>query len=264
MAERRMISKKITDTDAFLDMPLSSQALYFHFIQNADDDGFVASPNSILRKIGANRNDYDVLVGKKFIIQFENGICVIKHWRIHNYIQSDRYIPTTYQEQLKELELKENKSYTLKNEQCIQNVSNLYPQYSIDKDRLDKISIDNNIAHNDKIESEPILYKLQLNDNSYFEITQSFYDELKPLYPAVDLDSEFNKMIGWLIGNPKNRKTRSGIKRFITSWLNRQQDKGGNKVYQKPAEKPQRFSTHSFSKEELNGLFDDLDTVKVV
>lgn len=264
MAERRMISKKITDTDVFLDMPLSSQALYFHFIQNADDDGFVASPNSILRKIGANRNDYDVLVAKKFIIQFENGICVIKHWRIHNYIQSDRYIPTTYQEQLKELELKENKSYTLKNEQCIQNVSNVYPQYSIDKDRLDKISIDNNIAHNNTVESEPALYKLQLNDNSYFEVTQSFYDELKPLYPAVNLDNEFRKMISWIIGNPAKRKTRRGIKKFITNWLSGEQDKGGNKTYQKPAEEKPKFIQHEYSSEELNNLYDDLDNISVV
>lgn len=267
MAERRMISKKITDTDAFLDMPLSSQALYFHFIQNADDDGFVASPNSILRKIGANKNDYDMLVAKRFIIQFDNGICVIKHWRIHNYIQSDRYIPTTYQEELKSLELKENKSYSLKNEQCIQNVYIMDTQdsidkVSIDKDSIDKISINNNIAHNDKIESEPILYKLQLNDNSYFEVTQSFYNELKPLYPAVDLDSEFNKMIGWLIGNPKNRKTRSGIKRFITSWLNRQQDKGGSKSYQKEQPKAE-FMQHDFSKSDLDGLFDNIDDIKL-
>ena len=263
MAERRMISKKITDTDAFLDMPLSTQALYFHFIQNADDDGFVSSPNSIIRKIGANKNDYDLLNVKRFIIPFENGICVIKHWKIHNYIQNDRYIPTTYQDQLKELELKENKAYTLKNEQCIHNGYTMDTQYSIDKDRLDKISIDNN-AHNDKIESEPVLYKLQLNDNSYFEVTQSFYDELKPLYPAVDLDNEFNKMIGWLIGNPTKRKTKSGIKRFITSWLNKEQDRGGNKIYQSSTEKKSGFATHNYSEEEINGLIDDLDNVKLV
>ena len=264
MAERRMMSKKITDTDAFLDMPLSTQALYFHFIQNADDDGFVGSPNSIIRKIGANKNDYDLLVAKKFIIQFETGICVIKHWRIHNYIQSDRYTPTTYREELGELELKENKSYTLKNEQCIQNVSSVYPQYSIDKDRLDKNSIDNNIAHNNKVESEPALYKLQLNDNSYFEVTQSFYDELKPLYPAVDLDTEFKQMIAWIIGNPTKRKTSRGIKKFITSWLSREQDKGGNKTYQKPAEKKEEFTQHDYSQFDFNSIYDNIDDIRIV
>lgn len=124
MADRRMISKKITDTDAFLDMPLSTQALYFHFIQNADDDGFVGSPNSIIRKIGANKNDYDLLLAKRFIIEFPTGICVIKHWRIHNYIQNDRYSPTTYIDEKSMLEVQENKSYEIiENKKCIQNVS---------------------------------------------------------------------------------------------------------------------------------------------
>lgn len=142
MAERRMISKKITDTDAFLEMPLSSQALYFHLIQVADDEGFVANPNTVVRKIGANRNDYDLLIAKRFVIVFDTGICVIKHWRIHNYIQSDRFTPTVYVEERQQLEIKENKSYTEK--QCIQNVYNLDTQYSIDKISLDEISLDNN------------------------------------------------------------------------------------------------------------------------
>ena len=113
MAERRMTSKKIVDTDAFLDMPLSTQALYFHFIQNADDDGFVGNPNSIIRKIGANKNDYDLLIAKSYVIKFESGICVIKHWRIHNYIQKDRYNPTNYIGEMRTLEMKENNEYTI-------------------------------------------------------------------------------------------------------------------------------------------------------
>lgn len=138
MAERRMMSKKITDTDAFLEMPLSSQALYLHYIQNADDDGFVGNPISIMRKIGANKNDYDLLIAKRFVIVFESGICVIKHWRIHNYIQNDRYTPTTYIDEKSMLKLEENKSYTL-------NVSNLDTQISIDKNRLVKDSVNEDI-----------------------------------------------------------------------------------------------------------------------
>ena len=133
MAERRMISKKITDTDAFLDMPLTTQALYFHFLQNADDDGFVGNPNSIMRKVGASKNDYDLLMVKRFIIVFDSGICVIKHWRIHNYIQKDRYVPTTFIKEKAQLETEENGAYT----ECIQNVSNLYAQYSIGKDSIE-------------------------------------------------------------------------------------------------------------------------------
>lgn len=137
MAERRMISKKITDTDAFLDMPLTTQALYFHFLQNADDDGFVGNPNSIMRKVGASKNDYDLLMVKRFIIVFDSGICVIKHWRIHNYIQKDRYVPTTFIKERAQIETEENGAYT----ECIQNVSNLYAQYSIGKDSIVEDSI---------------------------------------------------------------------------------------------------------------------------
>lgn len=145
MAERRMISKKITDTDAFLDMPLTTQALYFHFLQNADDDGFVGNPNSIMRKVGASKNDYDLLMVKRFIIVFDSGICVIKHWRIHNYIQKDRYVPTTFIKEKAQLETEENGAYT----ECIQNVSNLYAQYSIGKDSIVEDSIGK-----DRIEGE--------------------------------------------------------------------------------------------------------------
>lgn len=137
MAERRMMSKKITDTDAFLDMPLTTQALYFHFLQNADDDGFVGSPNSIMRKIGASKNDYDLLMVKRFIIVFDSGICVIKHWRIHNYIQKDRYVETTFLKEKAQLETEENGAYT----ECIQNVSKMYAQYSIGKDSIVEYSI---------------------------------------------------------------------------------------------------------------------------
>ena len=137
MAERRMMSKKITDTDAFLDMPLTTQALYFHFLQNADDDGFVGSPNSIMRKVGASKNDYDLLMVKRFIIVFDSGICVIKHWRIHNYIQKDRYVETTFLKEKAQLKTEENGAYT----ECIQNVYKLDAQYSIGKDSIGEVSI---------------------------------------------------------------------------------------------------------------------------
>ena len=94
MAERRMMSKKIIDSDAFTEMPLSSQALYFHLLLRADDDGFLNNAKKIMRNVGANQNDYDMLLMKSFIIQFDEGVCVIKHWLIHNYIRSDIYKST--------------------------------------------------------------------------------------------------------------------------------------------------------------------------
>lgn len=115
MAKRRMFSVDITESDAFQGMPLSAQALYFHFGMNADDDGVVNNPRAVQRSLGAADDDIRILVAKKFIIPIEDaGIIVIKHWKINNYIQKDRYTPSKYQEELALLGLDENQSYTLK------------------------------------------------------------------------------------------------------------------------------------------------------
>lgn len=114
MAERRMFAKTIIDSDAFLDMPLSAQSLYFHLSMRADDDGFINNPKKVQRMIGAADDDLKLLVLKKFIIPFETGIVVIKHWKIHNYIRQDRYKETVYQEEKRRLNVEENKAYTLR------------------------------------------------------------------------------------------------------------------------------------------------------
>ena len=114
MAERRMFAKTIIDSDAFLDMPLSAQCLYFHLCMRADDDGFVNNPRRIMRMVNATDDDAKILIGKKFLIAFESGVIVIKHWRIHNYIRKDTYNETKYKEEKAELELDENSSYTLR------------------------------------------------------------------------------------------------------------------------------------------------------
>ena len=101
-----MFSKDITESDAFKEMPLSSQALYFHLGMNADDDGVVNNPKSIQRCIGASLDDLKILLAKRFVIAIEeSGLIVIKHWKINNYIQRDRYTPTKYQKELKLLGL---------------------------------------------------------------------------------------------------------------------------------------------------------------
>lgn len=112
MAERRMFTQKIVDSDAFLDMPLSTQALYFHLNMRADDDGFVNNPKKIQRMIGASEDDLKLLIAKRFLLAFENGVVVIKHWRMHNLLRKDRYNPTQYQEQMEQLLLKDNGAYT--------------------------------------------------------------------------------------------------------------------------------------------------------
>ena len=143
MAERRMMAKSVIDTDAFLDMPASTQNLYFHMLLRADDDGFIASPKGILRIIGASDDDLKLLLAKQYLFRFESGVVVIKDWKIHNYIQSDRYKPSLQPER-ELLTITANKEYTLTNSdvsnmdtECIQNVS-------IGKVRLGKVRLGKN------------------------------------------------------------------------------------------------------------------------
>lgn len=127
MANKRMFNNTVLDSDAFLDLPLSTQALYFHLNLRADDDGFISNPKRIQQYIGASEDDLKLLVLKRFVIAFEDGVIVIKHWRMHNTIQKDRYHPTVFQEEFKMLGIKDNKAYTLDvskmETSCIQTVS---------------------------------------------------------------------------------------------------------------------------------------------
>lgn len=113
MAERRMFAKTIVLSDAFLDMPLSARCLYFTLGMLADDDGFINSPKSIMRQCGASNDDMNILLAKKFLIAFESGVFVIKHWRINNYLRSDRYTETKYIEEKNHLLVEENGGYTV-------------------------------------------------------------------------------------------------------------------------------------------------------
>lgn len=126
MAQRRMFAKTIIDSDAFLDMPATAQLLYFHLAMRADDDGFINQPKSIMRMCGCKDDDIKVLFAKKFVIPFESGIVVIKHWKIHNYIAKDRYTETKYKHERALLDLDENNAYTEKDAcpdtACIQSV----------------------------------------------------------------------------------------------------------------------------------------------
>ena len=147
MANKRMFCLDIVNSDAFLDMPLSAQALYFHLGMRADDDGFIGNPKSIQRLAGASQDDLMLLITKRFLIAFDNGVIVIKHWRMNNYIQKDRKKDTVYIELLNSLEVKENGSYTEKKKMdtvCIQDVSEMDSQNSIDKISIDKDSIEIN------------------------------------------------------------------------------------------------------------------------
>jgi hypothetical protein len=148
MANKRMFTVQIIDSDPFLDMPLSTQALYFHLNMRADDDGFINNPKKIQRMIGASDDDLKILIGKRFVLAFQSGVIVIKHWRMHNTLKGDRYTPTQYQEEKNTLQIKPNKAYT-ENDGTIPleigtiveaewNQSGTTVKRSIDKNRLDK------------------------------------------------------------------------------------------------------------------------------
>ena len=175
MAERRMFAKTIIDSDAFLDMPLSTQALYFHLSMRADDDGFINNPKKIQRMIGGSDDDLKLLALKRFVIPFESGVCVIKHWRIHNYIQKDRYKPTIYHEEKASLVLKKNNAYT----QCIQDVSSLETQVRLGKDRLGEVREgDIDAAEGDACMPEPKPTAHKWGQYGWVKLTDEQYDRL--------------------------------------------------------------------------------------
>lgn len=142
MAERRMFTKKITDDDNFTSLSASAQALYFHLNTCADDDGFNNQVAIAMFKAHASVDDLKVLLAKNYIIRFESGVIVIKHWRMHNTLRKDRYTPTSFQEELKQLGIKDNGSYTLGLPSGCQVVAERLPQDSIDKESIVEVSVD--------------------------------------------------------------------------------------------------------------------------
>lgn len=191
MAEKRMFSLSVVDTDWFLDLPLSTQALYFHLNMRADDDGFVDAPNSIVRKIGASKNDFDLLLAKRYILQFDSGIIVIKHWRMHNTIQKDRYKPTQFQEELNTLAVKPNKSYTEK-ERCIQTVSNAYPECI----QTGSSDIDIGLDIDKDLDIRKEIYKENSGETSSLNVTIKPVKHKHGSYGWIQLtDLQYNKLV---------------------------------------------------------------------
>lgn len=126
MADKRMMSKSIIDTDVFLDMPASTQCLYFHLLLRADDDGFLKNAKTIMRTVGASQDDMKLLIAKQYLILFDSGTIVIKHWRIHNYIKKDRYKPTDCEE-ARLIDVNDKGEYILLEPTCIQNGTTTEP-----------------------------------------------------------------------------------------------------------------------------------------
>ena len=160
MAQKRMFDKIITNDDNFLEMPNSTQALYFHLSMNADDDGFVNNWKSIMKITGTKEDDLKILISKSYLIPFDSGIIVIKHWRINNYLRGDRYRPTQFQKEFNMLENHENKAYQLKSEWSTIGIPLVNPDKNrIDKNRIDKNRIEKNREEENSIEDTKMSLK---------------------------------------------------------------------------------------------------------
>lgn len=229
MANRRMFSLDIVDTDNFLEMPVTTQALYFHLGMRADDDGFVSSPKKITKLVNCSEDDLKVLISKGYIIPFNSGIVVIRHWNQNNYIRPDRYKETVLVQEKHQLIL-DNNVYELAQvgiPSDIPKVTDWYTQNSIGKDSIDKDSINTICPEPDKPAQDLSGILLPLNDKSFYDVPLDKIALWKETYPGVNVEQELKRMIAWLDSNPARRKTRKGIDRFINNWLSREQDKGG-------------------------------------
>ena len=246
-----MFCKSVIDSDTFSDMPLTTQALYFHLGMRADDDGFVNNPKKIQRSIGATVDDLKLLAAKGFIIPFESGVIVITHWKQHNYIQKDRYHPTRHFQEKSQIAIDKAGQYITTNVSntdttCMHSVSGMDTEVRLGKDRLGKDRLgkdrlEENICAEPLQAStpepeEPPVISFILNDKSRYPIRQAQVDEWSGLYPAVDIMQELRKMAGWLDANPSKRKTKRGILRFVNGWLAREQDKGRTNIPKAPTE----------------------------
>ena len=227
MAERRMFAKTIIDSDAFLDMPLSTQALYFHLSMRADDEGFINNPRKIQRMIGASNDDMNLLVAKRFIIPFDSGVVVIKHWKIHNYIRSDRFKETVYQEEKALLRVKENGAYSLDTNGIPVGIPNGYhldTQDSIGKDRIGKDSIE--IVDVDVEEEKPkkktSLSSIIENYTSDADIQSSIHDfiEMRKTLKKPMTEKALQMMLTKLDGLASTKKDKIDIinQSVLNSW----------------------------------------------
>ena len=201
MAKRRMVSLKVIDTDEFLDMPISSQYLYYNLLTRADDDGFLGNPKRVMRMVGCNDDDMKVLIVKRYVIPFEKGICVIRHWRIHNLIRSDRYVETEYKKEKDKLVQIDGKYEEKDN--VIPNDNQMEPQV-----RLGKVSIDNNICVFEKFWKE---YPNKENKK-----------KAKEIWKRKNLDSSLQEIIDFIKKARETDRWKKGIIPHPTTFLNQE------------------------------------------
>lgn len=234
MANKRMFNIKIVDSDAFLDMPLSTQCLYFHLNMRADDDGFIGNPKRIQRLIGASEDDLKLLIAKRFVLIFEDGVIVIKHWRMHNTIRKDRYTQTVYLDELKSLGIKENNSYILSCE--IENDNHLVTKWQPNVIPLGNPDIDIglDIDKDIDIESKNATVTQKETKHKYGEyknvlLTDTELEKLKQEYSNYEelikhLD-EYIEMKGY-----KAKSHYLAIKKWVVDAVNERKNKTTSKI----------------------------------
>lgn len=210
MSKKRMFSMQIVDSSAFLEMPLSTQCLYFHLNMRADDDGFVDNAKFIMRMIGASDDDMRVLLAKRFVLDFpdEPGIIVIKHWRLHNTLRVDRYQPTNYVEQKAQLSVDANKGYSLL-------ATKWQPNGNPDKISIDKISIDKVSKVNIETTTKSKLFKKP----TLQEIKEYCLLRDNNIDPQAFMD--YYDSVGWCVG----KKPMKDWKACIRTWERKEKDK---------------------------------------
>jgi hypothetical protein len=209
-----MFAKTIIDSDAFLEMPTTSQLLYFHLAMRADDDGFVNKPKSLMRMVGCHDDDLKLLFVKKFLIPFESGVVVIKHWKIHNYIRKDTYTETKYKEEKATLELDENSAYRLTEETPLQlrDESVTSPSTQV---RVGKVSTGKDSVGKDKEEAappKPTRHKYGLYENVL--LTDEEYQKLLNEFPH-DLSERIERLSEYIASTGKKYKNHLAT---IRSW----------------------------------------------
>ena len=205
MAQKRMFSKLITNSDEFLSLPDSSQVLYFHLSMNADDDGFVNNCKSIIRMTGTKEDDLKLLIAKMFIIPFETGIIVIRHWRINNYLQKDRIKPTIYQDEYNKLNIESDGVYNLYTK-CI---------HSIDKNRIEENRIEEN--NNARACVRVKENKNYFNDDELNNIFLEFL-ELRKKIKAVNSERAINMLLKKLSNYDDDTKKKMIERSILNSW----------------------------------------------
>jgi hypothetical protein len=251
MAERRMFAKTIIDSDIFLDMPLSAQALYFHLSMRADDDGFVDNPRKIRRMTGASDDDLKILIGKRYIIPFDSGIVVIRHWKTHNRIQKDRYKPTRYVMEKALLTIENgvySDSVSKTDTVCIQDVSKTDTQVSIGKVRLGKVSIG---ERNEPDGSElppsdvPKLIFNKFGEYNHVKLTKEQYSKLITDFGENKISEYIRKVDEYCQIKGKSYKDYALT---IRSWIRKDEpnaDRGNNEEMQHTERysEPSKYST---------------------